>query len=192
MNEKKAKRLRREAGYHNQSSTPGTMPFPGVKRFYAHPSYPMHAVTKTSYEPCWLVEEGRWGIYKARRQVTKVKLNARGKAEPQLEYIPEHIDPETATVTAEYIRPKTAMVPVTKPAVLNDREPKGIYRGLKRIEKRWGLDNFVATMRGMTARQVAAPFLNAVEKARLAVQQTGVAPLEPRQVVKGIVNAGTD
>lgn len=208
MNDKKAKALRREAKYRNQTATPGTMPFPGVARFYAHPTYLMHTVIKTHYGWATIPEhiDVETGVVtpehrvfkKISRPVTKVKLNARGKAQELLEYVPEHWDIETFEMTREHMRPKTSMVPVTKPALLNDKEPKGVYRGLKRIEKRWGLANFMATMQGMTARQVAAPFMDAVAKAKLQIagaeagKDIGAAPLEPRVVVEGIVNAGTD
>lgn len=183
MNSKQAKMLRAYAEYKNQSKTPGTMPFPGVKRFYAHPDYTMHTITKTSYEPCWLIEEGRWGWYKARRQVTKMKLDSRGKADPIYEIVPEHIDIETAEVTPPFVRAKSHPVPVTKPAVLSDKEPKGVYRGLKRIHKKWGLVNFWNAARTKTVAELVQPFKSAVAKAQAAM---GVAPLESHTVVTGI------
>lgn len=131
MNLKKAKMLRGIAGYRNQTATPGTMPFPGVARAYRHPVY----ATRT---------------YK-RRDGTTVTHMVIHNGKPVLEMetfaagkLPVEFDADgkpTAFNTEPVTRVKEELVPVTKPAKLDPKCPKGVYRSLKRLHRKGLLDS---------------------------------------------------
>jgi hypothetical protein len=122
VNAKLAKSLRATAGYRNQSATPGTMPFPGVARLYTHPVYMTHQTRKSSFAKLPMIEK----VTKVFTTLTRLKHNHVEK--PILEVV---TDPKTGLTT-----PKTTLVPVSKPARLNAAEPKGVYRGLKRLARK--------------------------------------------------------
>lgn len=122
MNSKTAKMLRGRAGYRNSSATPSTMPFPGVARLYTHPVYKTHKTKKSGYIKLPMSE-----------RVTKVfttleRLVHDHKQKPILDM---QTDPKTGESKV-----KTTLVPVSKPARLNAAEPKGVYRGLKRLARK--------------------------------------------------------
>jgi hypothetical protein len=122
MNAKLAKSLRATAGYRNMSATPATMPFPGVARIYTHPVYQTRLTKKSSYAKLPMNET----VTKVFTTLRRLKHNHLEK--PVLEVV---TDPKTGLPTT-----KTALVPVSKPARLNAAEPKGVYRGLKRLARK--------------------------------------------------------
>jgi hypothetical protein len=141
MNLKKAKMLRHVAGYRNQSATPGTMPFPGVARMYKVPVYSKRTYTR------------RDGT-----EVTKMVL-AGNKPVMEMDIIPPGREPTefdddgkpTAYNTETIIRPKYELLPVSKPGRLDSKQPKGVYRQLKKMFKRGTLQQI-----GPIARAIAS------------------------------------
>ena len=123
MNAKLAKTLRAAAGYKNQSSTPGTMPFPGISRkMVRHPVYLSHVVERSEYVPAG---GGRW-----KKILRKVKRMVHSSFEkPTLKMVSD------VNVPGGF-RPDEMLVPVTNPGRLDERQPKGIYRALKSLAKR--------------------------------------------------------
>lgn len=124
MNAKLAKALRGAARYRNQSATPGTMAFPGIARLYKHPVYETRQTTRTEY-----VHAGRGRYVKREYTVTRIAVNNHGS--PILAPLAIDWDPKSPTY-GQYA-PQTALVPATKPARLDPRQPKGVYRALKKL-----------------------------------------------------------
>lgn len=122
MNSKTCKRLRAAAGYRNATATPSTMPFPGVARMYSHPVYLTHYTRKSSYVRLPLSE-------KTTKVFTTLERLAHDDRERPV--VKMDLDPKTGLS-----KPKAALVPVSMPARLNAAEPKGVYRGLKRLARK--------------------------------------------------------
>ena len=135
MNSKKAKHLRRAAGYRNQTATPGVMDFPGVARFVKHPKFETHETIKTSYE--FLPGDDK--PTKVSTPVQRLTLGRDHKPVPLIEENPEYGKPIQGTdglIDAEQFRHAFDLVPNSKPGRLRTNEPKGIYRTLKKLAKR--------------------------------------------------------
>lgn len=124
MNDKLAKALRKAAGYRNQSATPGVCPFPGIARMYTHPVYSTRSTKKSSYIRLPMGEK----FTKVFTTVTRLVLDSRGKPVIEMGAQP---DPKTGAIV-----PKTNLVPVVKPARLEQQSPKGMYRALKRLARK--------------------------------------------------------
>lgn len=137
MNSKTAKLLRKAAGYRNQTATPGTMPFPGVARGYKHPVYATRTARKSSY----IYHVGEW--LKVFTDVTRMVHNHREKPVLEME------------VRDGVPQPKEALIAVSKPGMLNPQQPKGVYRGLKRIERRVGLLRLARWLRGADDSEIS-------------------------------------
>jgi len=141
MNQKKAKELRHAAGYRNQSRTPGTMPFPGVARLYSHPVVERRQTVKTSYVK--LPMESK--CTKVRTVVSSIVLDNR--QQPVLKLVPNPGFKQPIKLKnergEEYNGPidhrqhivATNLVPVSKMARLDPKEPKGMYRALKKLDR---------------------------------------------------------
>lgn len=114
MNGKRAKMLRKAAGYRNQSATPGVMDFPGVARVVKVPMFATHEATKTSYERLPL--DTHWT--KVQTKVRRLTHGSDGK--PML------------VLNADGT-PKYQLEALSKPGVLQKTEPKGVYRQLKKF-----------------------------------------------------------
>lgn len=135
MNGKKAKHLRRAAGYRNQTATPGVMDFPGVARFVKHPKFEMHMAIKTSYE--FLPGDDK--PTKVSTPVQRLTLGRNRQPIPLIEENPEYgkiIHGTEGLIDAEQFRHAFDLVPNSKPGRLRTNEPKGIYRTLKKLAKR--------------------------------------------------------
>lgn len=138
MNDKLAKMLRHAAGYRNQSATPGTMPFPGVARFYRQPVASTRLTVKTCY--VFMVDK----YYKVQTKVLKLVVDRWGKAIMEMERCPPGSVPILHPITGkeigrnkeEIVRLKETLVPASKPGRLNATQPKGIYRALKRMVRK--------------------------------------------------------
>jgi len=124
VNAKTAKELRKAAGYVNQSSTPGTMPFPGIARMYSHPVYQTRDSFHTTYEK----RGGRWVRVYHKRKAMAV-IGRVGQQEIVLPALEEKVYPKNG---ATYYGPVTELVPVSKPARLKNCA-KAVYRDLKRM-----------------------------------------------------------
>lgn len=139
MNSKKAKHLRRAAGYRNQTATPGVMDFPGVARFVKHPKFETHEAIKTSY----VFLPGDVKPTKVQTPVQRLTLGRTRQPVPLIEENPEYGKPIQGTdglIDAEQFRHAFDLVPNSKPGRLRTTEPKGIYRTLKMLAKRGLLD----------------------------------------------------
>lgn len=151
MNSKLCKIFRGQAGgYKNQTSTPGTMPFPGVMpRGYRFP-----VVSRIS------VNGRPRGCNDRNKRVTVERIVNSGlfsrtgnfySADPvwKLAWYPK-LGPDGKTVDVviegqgegEWGQAFEVM-PVSKPGRLNKDQPKGMYRALKRLERKVGLVNIV-------------------------------------------------
>ena len=114
MNGKRAKMLRKAAGYRNQTATPGVMDFPGIARAVKVPVFATHEATKTSYEK--LPMDTHW---------TKVYTKVR-----RLDHGP---DGKPVLVLDADGTPKYQLEALSKPGVLRPTESKGVYRQLKKF-----------------------------------------------------------
>ena len=148
----KSKMLRGVSGYRNQSATPGLIPFPGVARFYSHPVVSRRPAIRTSYVRLPMDDK----VTKVRTRVMSMVLGARNLPvfemelrpvfEPTLDANGRQVydakgQPATHPVLQDgqpvmRMQVKEAPVPVTKPARLDPRCPKGVYRSLKRLARR--------------------------------------------------------
>jgi hypothetical protein len=119
MNAKKAKLLRKAAGYKNQSITPGVMDFPGVARAIHVPVFDTHEVTKTSYVRLPLDA----GLTKVHTKARRLTLGRDGKP--------------IMVLNADGT-PKTQLEALSKPGRLRSAEPKGVYRAVKKLAAKYG------------------------------------------------------
>lgn len=133
MNAKKAKLLRKAAGYKNQSATPGVMDFPGVSKMVHMPVFETHEATKTEYIKPPLDSE----FIKVFTRVRRLTVGRDGK--PVL------------VLNADGT-PKTRIEALSKPGVLRATEAKGVYRQLKKLTRRLGH----AVLVGIAADEAAA------------------------------------
>ena len=142
MNAKKAKLLRKAAGYRNQTATPGTIPFPGIMpRGFMMPQPTKRTVTAKTWNPATRKYEHAPAI----RIVNSGAWSRRGKF-----YMAEPVYDMTIDENGKPV-PKFDVMPTTKPGRLNDKQPKGLYRALKRIESKFGLHGLVGTLAAMGA-----------------------------------------
>ena len=134
MNQKKAKALRRAAGYRNATATPSAIKFPGVARMVKFPTVATRVVTKiVKGYPFWprkmvelkvqalssvFIRAGKWWQAEA---LQMIKTKEDGTVEPQFE-----------------------LVAFSKPARHNTETPRGIYRSLKKLERTVGLEAVAA------------------------------------------------
>lgn len=154
----KAKELRAVAGYRNQSATPGVIPFPGVARFYRHPVMSRRPAVRTSYTRLPLM----LGVTKVETKLMSLVVDRKGNGIPMVEMRPrlepvldEHGapklkpdgSPEMTVVLGKNGQPltdmhtKEEMVPVPKPARLDPKCPKGVYRVLKKLARKGQLED---------------------------------------------------
>jgi hypothetical protein len=152
MNDKQAKLLRKAAGYRNQSATPGIIPFPGIARFYLHPVVSKRPAVRTSYVRLPLdsaltkVKTKVYSVVQFRRNQPVWEMEMTPVFEPTLDEHGQQVydsngQPATHPVLRDgqpvmQPRIKQAQIPVTKPARLDPRCPKGVYRSLKRLARR--------------------------------------------------------
>lgn len=125
MNAKKAKLLRKAAGYKNQSATPGVMDFPGISKMVHMPMFDTHEATKTSYIRLPL-DPGFTRVF------TRVRRLTHGR------------DGKPVLVLNTDGTPKTRLEALSKPGVLRADEPKGVYRAMKKLSARCGMAGLVA------------------------------------------------
>jgi hypothetical protein len=129
MNAKKAKLLRKAAAYKNQSATPGVMDFPGIARAVKVPVFEKHEAIKTSY--VWLPMDD--GFTKVHTPVERLTIRGR-KPVPILHT--GGVDEQGKSLAGT---PRYELLPLTKPGKLREKEPKGVYRQLKKLSRRHGL-----------------------------------------------------
>ena len=125
MNAKKAKLLRKAAGYKNQSKTPGVMDFPGISKMVHMPVFDTHETVKTSYTKLPLGS----GFTKVFTAVRRLTHGSKNKPTPVLN--------TDGT-------PKTQLEALSKPGVLRATEPKGVYRTMKKLATRHGIVGLIA------------------------------------------------
>lgn len=142
MNEKRAKALREAAQYRNQSKTPGTMPFPGIfPRGYRLPA----VERRTKKVRIFNRTPGQPRKY---REVTSIVHSGRiqrvGKFWIPIPVVPMIQDKKTGQMIQKF-----EIMPVSKPGRLNEKEPKGIYRKLKRLDRKFNIKLLVENIRDM-------------------------------------------
>lgn len=131
MNAKRCKALRAAAGYRNQTATPGTMPFPGIMPHgYQFPvlsriKKTIRVFSRARGEPRKFVEVDRIA-----NSGTWVRNGNFYSAEPVF-------------MMSKDGTPAFQIMPVSKPGRLNKDQPKGLYRALKKLERKAGLSNIV-------------------------------------------------
>lgn len=131
MNAKRCKALRAAAQYRNQTATPGTMPFPGIMpRGYQFPVLSrivkeVRVFNRTPNQPRKFVE-----VKRITNSGTFVRNGNFYSAEPVF-------------MMNKDGTPAMQIMPVSKPGRLNAEQPKGLYRALKRLERKAGLSNIV-------------------------------------------------
>jgi hypothetical protein len=152
MNAKRAKALRAAAKYRNQTATPGTMPFPGIMpRGYRFPvvnriTKLVRVFSRIKGQPRKFIEVqriensgafSRLGNFYSAEPVWKMawypKLDENGKP------VGIVVEGQGAGEWGQAFE----IMPVSKPGRLNAKQPKGIYRELKRLERKVGLANII-------------------------------------------------
>jgi len=137
MNAKTAKLLRRITGYRNSTATPSGAPeFPGVARFYQHPVYTQGKRFR------FVVGRGYVAIDSQLVLEMVYEVTDPDTLESNWYAASAHVPPELVVV-----RPKTSLVPVTKPIHVRRDTPRGKYRFLKRAVELVGLDRTLETLR---------------------------------------------
>ena len=119
MNAKKAKLLRKAAGYKNQSATPGVMDFPGISKMVHVPVFDTHEAVRTEYIKLPLDAE----FTKVFTKVRRLTVGRGGKP---------------VIVLNTDGTPKTQIEALSKPGTLRVTEPKGVYRQMKKLASRYG------------------------------------------------------
>lgn len=126
MNAKKAKMLRRAAGYRNQSKTAGVMDFPGISKAVKVPVFDTHAAVKTSYVKLPLDDH----FTKVHTKVQRLTMGRDNKPVMLM---------ETPKPPDFKLEPKYQLVVLSKPGKLRPTEEKGLYRQLKKLAARHGM-----------------------------------------------------
>lgn len=147
------KSLRKAAGYKNEGRTPNPkMSFPGIARMYTHPVVSRREAVRTTYVKLPLdlkptkvrtkvrsLVVDRWG-----KGITEVEQKTRMRAVLNADGTPKlkpNGQPEMEPVLRKdgtlvtYYGIKEQLVPVTRPARLDPKSPKGIYRALKKLAR---------------------------------------------------------
>jgi hypothetical protein len=127
---------------------------------YRHPVYATREVEKTCYVYLPMMKDPTKVTTKVRRMVTDTK----GKPVVEMERflagtLPVEFDAEGKPVrynTEEVVRPKEQLVPVPKPARLDPKCPKGVYRALKRLARKGLLMNVGAAIEAHNRKEVRA------------------------------------
>lgn len=153
MNQKRAKSLRSAAGYRNQSATPGTMPFPGISKTGRR--FPV-IETRTAKVKEWSRKLGKYILVTKERIINAGTFSRTGNfysADPvwKMQWYPK-LDAEGKPVS---LGPEGKVIdgmgegewgeafgimPTSLPGRLNGKEPKGLYRALKRLDRKVGID----------------------------------------------------
>ena len=135
MNAKKAKLLRQAAAYKNQSKTPGVMDFPGIARVAKMPLFEKHMAIKTSYERLPLDDK----FTKVHTEVQRLTLRNNNPV-PVL-----HAGGHDEAGVALAGTPRYELLPLSKPGKLRPLESKGTYRAMKKLIRRFGFYDGLAT-----------------------------------------------
>lgn len=135
MNAKKAKLLRQAAAYKNQSKTPGVMDFPGIARVVKVPVFEKHLATKTSYVRLPLDDR----FTKVHTDVPRLTLR---NGKPIMVLRVDGVDESGKSLAGT---PAFELVPLSKPGKLRPIEAKGTYRAMKKLVRRFGFHNGLAT-----------------------------------------------
>lgn len=131
LNAKVAKKLRKVAGYKNQSKTPGVIKFPGIQKLIMLPVLKTRVTIKRESQ----IVDGRWSVKTFPKNAAIGTLHANGIFTPYYSMSSvQKIDEDTGahyTVT----EPDYLQEAVSKPAKYDITSQKGMYRELKKSYK---------------------------------------------------------
>lgn len=135
MNEKRAKVLRRAAGYKNSSKTPAKMKFPGVARMVKFPTVSKSEVQRFK----------RGHPFHPRIVETAITLDVSPRFIRTGKFWNAEVTQMLTTDKDGEIIPAFELVPLSKPAVHDPKlTPRGAYRALKKLDRTVGLEKVAA------------------------------------------------
>lgn len=137
MNSKTARRIRQALRYRPSCQTAEYEP-PQVHHLAEMPKYEMVTRIKRSYDPGLACIVGL--------PVEKIRYAQDGRTPAKPILISERLKNEASGKAFTVSRQATELIPIAKPRRLKAGSPRAVYKLMKRLERRIGLDNVYAQL----------------------------------------------